>query len=50
MLIGYGRISKGEDQDDTLQVEALKEAGCKRIFLRGGLRRALEPSGASSHA
>jgi hypothetical protein len=26
MLIGYGRISKGEDQDDTLQVQALKEA------------------------
>jgi DNA invertase Pin-like site-specific DNA recombinase len=32
MLIGYGRISKGEDQDDTLQVQALKEAGCKRIY------------------
>jgi DNA invertase Pin-like site-specific DNA recombinase len=32
MLIGYGRISKGEDQDDTLQVKALKEAGCKRIY------------------
>jgi DNA invertase Pin-like site-specific DNA recombinase len=32
MLIGYGRISKGEDQDDTLQVQALKEAGCTRIY------------------
>ena len=32
MLIGYGRISKGEDQDDTLQVKALKAAGCKRIY------------------
>ena len=32
MLIGYGRISKGEDQDDTLQVQALEEAGCERIY------------------
>ena len=32
MLIGYGRISKGEDQDDALQVQALKAAGCKRIY------------------
>jgi DNA invertase Pin-like site-specific DNA recombinase len=32
MLIGYGRISKGEDQDDTLQVQALKAAGCTRIY------------------
>ena len=32
MLIGYGRVSKGEDQDDTLQVKALEEAGCKRIY------------------
>lgn len=32
MLLGYGRISKGEDQNDALQVEALKRAGCTRIF------------------
>lgn len=32
MLLGYGRVSKGEDQDDALQVEALKQAGCMRIF------------------
>jgi DNA invertase Pin-like site-specific DNA recombinase len=48
MLIGYGRISQGEDQDDTLQVQALKAAGCTRIYtycicgisrrnLRGGI-------------
>lgn len=32
MLIGYGRVSKGEDQDDTLQVKALEEAGCERVY------------------
>lgn len=32
MFLGYGRVSKGEDQDDALQVAALKHAGCTRIF------------------
>ncbi len=32
MLLGYGRVSKGEGQDNTLQVEALQQAGCARIF------------------
>ncbi len=32
MLLGYGRVSKGEDQNDALQVEALQRAGCTRIF------------------
>jgi DNA invertase Pin-like site-specific DNA recombinase len=32
MLIGYARISKGEDQSTALQLRALKDAGCKRIF------------------
>ncbi len=32
MFLGYGRISKGEDQNDALQVEALERAGCTRIF------------------
>ena len=32
MLIGYGRISRGEDQDDRLQVQALEGAGCERIY------------------
>lgn len=32
MLLGYGRVSKGEDQHNTLQVQALQQAGCKRIF------------------
>lgn len=32
MILGYGRVSKGDDQNDALQVQALKEAGCERIF------------------
>ncbi|MDZ5645734.1 recombinase family protein [Nitrospirillum sp. BR 11828] len=32
MLIGYARVSKGDDQGDALQLRALKEAGCGRIF------------------
>jgi DNA invertase Pin-like site-specific DNA recombinase len=32
MLIGYARISKGDDQSTALQLRALRDAGCKRIF------------------
>ncbi len=32
MLLGYGRISKGDDQNDELQVQALQNVGCDRIF------------------
>ncbi len=32
MLIGYARISKGDDQSTALQLRALKDAGCERIF------------------
>lgn len=31
MLIGYARVSR-EDQDLTLQVEALQKEGCEKIF------------------
>ncbi|RYE18054.1 MAG: recombinase family protein [Sphingobacteriaceae bacterium] len=32
MLIGYARVSKKEDQDNTAQINALKSIGCNKIF------------------
>lgn len=32
MLIGYARVSKGDEQSNALQATALKAAGCQRIF------------------
>lgn len=32
MLLGYTRISKGDDQTNRLQVQALKSAGVEKIF------------------
>lgn len=32
MLIGYARVSKGDEQSNKAQARALTEAGCKRIF------------------
>lgn len=32
MLIGYARVSKGDDQSNKAQAKALAEAGCKRVF------------------
>lgn len=31
-LIGYARVSKGEEQSNTLQARALEAAGCQRLF------------------
>ena len=32
MLIGYARVSKGDEQSSKAQGRALSEAGCKRVF------------------
>jgi DNA invertase Pin-like site-specific DNA recombinase len=32
LLIGYARVSKADAQDTLVQVKALSQAGCKRIF------------------
>jgi DNA invertase Pin-like site-specific DNA recombinase len=33
MKIGYARVSKAEDQDAGAQLEALKRAGCRKVFV-----------------
>jgi DNA invertase Pin-like site-specific DNA recombinase len=32
LLLGYARVSKGDEQTNTLQARALQAAGCRRIF------------------
>ena len=32
MLLGYARVSREDDQSNKLQVKALKEAGCRKLF------------------
>ena len=32
LLLGYARVSKGDDQNNALQTRALKAAGCRRLF------------------
>ena len=32
LLIGYARVSKGDDQSNILQARALRAVGCRRIF------------------
>ena len=32
LLIGYARVSKADAQDTAVQVKALRQVGCKRIF------------------
>jgi hypothetical protein len=31
-LLGYARVSKRDEQSNTLQTKALRAAGCKRLF------------------
>jgi DNA invertase Pin-like site-specific DNA recombinase len=32
VLLGYARVSKGDEQSNAVQAEALRAAGCRRIF------------------
>jgi DNA invertase Pin-like site-specific DNA recombinase len=32
MVLGYARVSKGDEQNNSLQIKALKAAGCGRLF------------------
>src|ERR1700710_2823073 len=32
LLLGYARVSKGDEQNNALQAKALRTAGCKRLF------------------
>jgi DNA invertase Pin-like site-specific DNA recombinase len=32
MLLGYARVSKGDEQSNAVQAKALRNAGCDRIF------------------
>lgn len=32
LLLGYARVSKGDEQNNTLQAKALRTAGCRRLF------------------
>jgi Resolvase, N terminal domain len=32
LLLGYSRVSKGDEQTNTLQTKALRAAGCRRLF------------------
>ena len=40
-LLGYARVSKGDEQNNALQTKALRAAGCRRLFEETGVRRAL---------
>src|SRR5215831_215591 len=32
VLLGYARVSKGDEQNNVLQAQALRAAGCRRLF------------------
>jgi DNA invertase Pin-like site-specific DNA recombinase len=32
LLLGYARISKGDEQRNAVQAQTLRAAGCRRIF------------------
>lgn len=32
LLLGYARVSRGDEQNNALQTRALEAAGCRRLF------------------
>jgi len=32
MLLGYARLSKGDERNNVLQAKTLKAAGCRKLF------------------
>ena len=40
MLLGYARVSKGDEQNNALQAKALKAAGCRKLFEEAASRHA----------
>jgi DNA invertase Pin-like site-specific DNA recombinase len=32
LVLGYARVSKGDEQNNALQLKALRSAGCRRLF------------------
>ena len=39
MLVGYARVST-LDQNPQMQIDALKQAGCERLYVEESVRRA----------
>ncbi len=44
LLLGYVRVSKGDEQANTLQARALQAAGCRRKKLDAAKRREIAES------
>ena len=50
MLLGYARVSKGDEQNNALQARALKAAGCRKLFEETASGGPLGPAAAAPHA
>ena len=44
MLLGYARVSKGDEQNNALQAKALKAAGCRKLFEEAASGAGIGPS------
>ena len=50
MLLGYARVSKGDEQNNALQAKALRAAGCRKLFEEAASGGTLGPAGVAPHA